>query len=349
CPHFAPLNHCLSGYQPVPLLSSNEGCFNVPRRRFVTLANIWVGTFSGSRTYKSIYSSRHIDSRIYGIGGQNRRWTRRSINTKVESEESALCGKPSTRPGISEEFVAGTKININRVESKGVQQIQYSDIQLKIAEDKDLARLVTFIVMDLETSGLSRETGRIIEIALQDLKGGRNSTFQTLVNPQCSITNAIIHGIRDDMVKRPDVPRMKELIPILLQYIKSRQQPGGYVVLVSHNSRNFDAPFLINEFNRHSYEIPSNWLFLDTLPLAREVRKPAADGSKVSLSLQALREHYGIQLVGSAHRAMSDVHCLALIFQKLTFELKLPVSQLMERCFKASDVGNSAKKKKKTS
>lgn len=326
-------------------------CFSflqVPRRRFVTLANICVETFSGSRTCTSIYSSRHIDARVYGIGGNNRRWTRRPITTKIESEERTLGGKPSIRPGISEEIGASTKLNVDRVEGKAVQQIQYSDIQLKIAENKDLARLVTFIAMDIETSGLSREAGRIIEIAFQDLKGGRNSTFQTLVNPQCYITNANIHGITTNMVNRADVPRMEELIPILLQYIQSRQHPGGYVVLVAHNGRCFDVPFLINEFNRCSYEIPSNWLFLDTLPLAREVRK-SPDGPRVSVSLEALRKHYGVQLVGSAHRAMSDVHSLALIFQKLTFDLKLPVSQLMERCFKASDVGNSSKKKKKTS
>lgn len=66
---------------------------------------------------------------------------------------------------------------------------------------------------------------------------------------------------------------MKDLIPILLRYVGSRQKPGGYVLLVAHNARNFDVPFLINEFNRCSVDIPPNWLFLDTLPLAREAMK----------------------------------------------------------------------------
>lgn len=67
--------------------------------------------------------------------------------------------------------------------------------------------------------------------------------------------------------------RMKELIPILLQYVVSRQKPRGYVMWVAHNARSFDAPFLIKEFSRCSVEIPPNWLFMDTLPLAREVVK----------------------------------------------------------------------------
>jgi len=66
---------------------------------------------------------------------------------------------------------------------------------------------------------------------------------------------------------------MEELIPIFLRYVESRQKPGGYVMLVAHNGKSFDFQFLINEFNRCSYEIPHNWLLLDSLPLARENMK----------------------------------------------------------------------------
>lgn len=66
---------------------------------------------------------------------------------------------------------------------------------------------------------------------------------------------------------------MEDLIPILLQYVRSRQKAGGYVVWIAHNARTFDVPFLISELRRCSYSIPSNWLFIDTLPLAREAMK----------------------------------------------------------------------------
>lgn len=75
--------------------------------------------------------------------------------------------------------------------------------------------------------------------------------------------------------------RMEELIPILLQYVRSRQKPGGYVVWIAHNARCFDVPFLINELRRCSYSVPSNWLFIDTLPLAREVMKSGGISSFV--------------------------------------------------------------------
>lgn len=66
---------------------------------------------------------------------------------------------------------------------------------------------------------------------------------------------------------------MRELIPILLQYIESRQVHGEQVLLAAHNARRFDVPFLIEAFRRCSFDIPHDLLFLDTLPLAREVMK----------------------------------------------------------------------------
>lgn len=170
---------------------------------------------------------------------------------------------------------------------------------------------------------------------------------------------------------------MKDLIPILLEYIQSRQKPGGQVLWIGHNARCFDVPFLIKEFSRCSIEVPENWLFMDTLPLARELVKSGGlsrplpfpltllalaspptnsfilmflSGSNLpsKTSLQALREHYKIPLVGSAHRAMSDVYSLSLILQRMTFDLKVPISGLVERSFRASDL-NDLKKKKKTS
>lgn len=66
---------------------------------------------------------------------------------------------------------------------------------------------------------------------------------------------------------------MQELIPIILQFVKSRQKPGGYVLLVAHNARTFDVPFLLSEFSRYSVDIPLNWLFFDTMTLARQLMK----------------------------------------------------------------------------
>lgn len=46
---------------------------------------------------------------------------------------------------------------------------------------------------------------------------------------------------------------------------------GKPVLWVAHNGRSFDVPFLIFEFQRCKVEIPGDWLFVDTLPIARQL------------------------------------------------------------------------------
>ncbi|KAL2511801.1 Exonuclease DPD1 [Abeliophyllum distichum] len=312
-------------------------CFSllqIPRCKIHTLTNSWWGNlYKFGRGSVCNSSFKVLGSDKYEFeGGYSKRWIRRSVITETGGNKNTLSSKTSIRHEISEE-TSSIKLNTYELETTEIERSRYY-VQQKIADNKDLESLVTFIVFDIETTGFGRENNRIIEIALQDIRGGENSTFQTLVNPGRYVPNTHIHGISSNMVNRSGVPRMEQLIPILLQYIQSRQIPGGDVVLIAHNARTFDVPFLKREFSRSSYEIPPDWLFVDTLPLARAVMK--SKGSKVpsKVSLQALREYYGIPLVGSAHRALSDVHSLALVLQRLTYDLKLPISGLLESSFK---------------
>lgn len=45
------------------------------------------------------------------------------------------------------------------------------------------------------------------------------------------------------------------------------------MLFVAHNARTFDVPFLCNAFRRCGVDIPSDWLFKDTLPMGREAMK----------------------------------------------------------------------------
>jgi DNA polymerase III alpha subunit (gram-positive type) len=42
-------------------------------------------------------------------------------------------------------------------------------------------------------------------------------------------------------------------------------------VLIAHNGKRFDVPFLAMEFKRVGLVMPTNWYFLDTLYLARNL------------------------------------------------------------------------------
>ncbi|WOH09560.1 hypothetical protein DCAR_0729017 [Daucus carota subsp. sativus] len=322
-------------------------CFSllqVPRCRFHTLASSWWDNFHKlGRT--GVKGSRldHLRSNNSDLDGGHTRKYVRTVTTKTDQKRKSALNKKSEVVGHGM-TLSSNELHTNKLEISTVERKDFGT-QQKVTENKELAKLMTIIIFDIETTGFSRENERIIEIALQDLVGGENSTFQTLINPECYVPNSHIHGISTHMVSRPDVPRMKELIPILVEYIQSRQKPGGQVLWIGHNARSFDVPFLIKEFSRCSIEIPKDWIFMDTLPLARELVKSGGPNCPSKTSLQALREHYKIPLVGSAHRAMSDVYSLSLVLQRMTFDLKVPISGLLDRSFKASEVSIAKKKK----
>ncbi|KAM3229117.1 hypothetical protein ACQJBY_060188 [Aegilops geniculata] len=224
-----------------------------------------------------------------------------------------------------------------------LKSLQCYDIQEKVSGGKTDCP-ATILVFDIETTGFSRRGDRIIEFAVRDLMGGKNSTFQTLINPEREVKNAAVHGISTKMVCSSDIPRFGEFIPILLQYVWSRQVAGKPVMWVAHNGKTFDVPFLIFEFQRCKQEMPADWLFVDTLPIARQLVD--SDGEKISsASMKTLVERYKIPVEGKAHRAMHDVTALCYVLQKLTFELKLTVPQLLEKSFRVSDITTTPPKK----
>ncbi|XP_076906097.1 exonuclease DPD1, chloroplastic/mitochondrial-like [Bidens hawaiensis] len=323
--------------------------FQLPRCQIHTLYGSWwkkVNTFTQTQQY--ISNSRLLGFNIHNLqGGHSRRWTQKSASTSTGKDVLSRKKVNISQQITDVSSLTHDNLNTGRVELGESKSVH---IEERISENKDISKNITVIVFDIETTGFRRDADRIIEIALQDLSGGENSTFQALVNPDMFVTNTEIHGITSSMLNKNGVPRMQELIPILIQYVKSRQKPAGQILLVSHNAKSFDVPFLMHEFNRCSYEIPSDWRFMDSLSLAREIKdlKKPEGATRLSRSLQNLREHYKIPLVGSAHRAMSDVKSLVLVLQKITCDLKLTVSCLLENySFTVSDIINNSNSKKK--
>ena len=97
---------------------------------------------------------------------------------------------------------------------------------------------VTFVVLDLETTGGSATSGdAITEVGAAKYRGGEClGTFATLVNPGRPIPPAITYltGITEAMVL--PAPRIDEVLPAFLEF-------AGDAVLVGHNVR-FDMSFL---------------------------------------------------------------------------------------------------------
>lgn len=115
----------------------------------------------------------------------------------------------------------------------------------KIQEELSVLKNPHFVVIDIETTGLSPDKGgRIIEIAaVRVLQGKIADTFHTLVNPQLRIPAKItgMTGITDQDVK--DKPTIFHILPQLYQFIRD-------AVIVCHNvSFDWDR-FLIAGFKQ---------------------------------------------------------------------------------------------------
>jgi DNA polymerase III subunit epsilon len=105
-----------------------------------------------------------------------------------------------------------------------------------------LTRPIAFI--DLETTGVSLSTDRIVEIAvIKLLPDGSRQVKRKLLNPQMPIPKVTsdIHGITDEMVK--DAPTFKQAANEIKVFIEGCDL-GGY------NSNRFDIPILMEEFLR---------------------------------------------------------------------------------------------------
>ena len=110
-----------------------------------------------------------------------------------------------------------------------------------------LTRPIAFI--DLETTGISLSTDRIIEIAIiKILPDGSRQVKRKLINPGIAIPkeSSDIHGITDEMVK--DAPTFKQVGNEIKMFIEHCDM-GGY------NSNRFDIPILMEEFLRAGMDV----------------------------------------------------------------------------------------------
>lgn len=188
-------------------------CFSllqVPRCRFHTLASSWWENFHKlGREGGKVSRLNHLCSNNSDLEGGHTRKYVRTVTTKKDQKRKIALSNKSDVIGHETEYgttLSSSELHTNKLVISKVEKKDFGT-QQKISENKDLAKLTTLIIFDIETTGFSRENERIIEIALQDLVGGENSTFQTLINPECYVPNSHVHGISTHMVSRPDVPR----------------------------------------------------------------------------------------------------------------------------------------------
>ena len=167
------------------------------------------------------------------------------------------------------------------------------------------------VIYDTETTGLNPLKEKIIEFSFTKLINNSGSTF--LINPEKEIHEKIteINGITNDMVK--NCKKFEEIVDNLEKDIECKNKDDK-TYLIAHNNTSFDEPFLKEEYRRIRREVPTNYIFIDTLPISRELLKNKVENHQ----LQTLKKYFNIEVDDNiAHTAKADVFVLAEVWEKL--------------------------------
>ena len=162
------------------------------------------------------------------------------------------------------------------------------------------------VILDTETTGLSTDKDRIVEIACIELNNHipTKNVFHTFINPETKVSADAfsVHGYSDEFLSNK--PKFKEIIKNFLDFIKDKK-------LVIHNA-DFDLGFLNNELRRLNVKPILKSDVVDTLQIARS-KFPG-----VGNSLDALCKRYKINIEArEQHSALLDCQLLSKVYIEL--------------------------------
>ncbi len=183
----------------------------------------------------------------------------------------------------------------------GVEGYLVDDLKEIVTNEKGQTLDQTYVVFDIETTGFSPVTNRIIEIGAVKVECGQiTDRFSAFVNPEVPIPFEIekLTGINDSMVIGADT--IEKVLPEFLEFV-------GDAALVAHNA-NFDVGFIRENARRQGIAV--DFTYVDTVGIARMLLTGQA-----KYTLDAVAKTLKISLENH-HRAVDDAECTAEIFLK---------------------------------
>ncbi|MDF2535494.1 MAG: polC [Bacillales bacterium] len=183
------------------------------------------------------------------------------------------------------------------------------DDQVNIAYEESERNLIeeTYVVFDIETTGLSAVYNTIIELAAVKIKNGEIiDKYESFSNPHHPLSSTTIEltGITDEMVE--NAPEVSEVLSEFKEW-------AGNAILVAHNA-SFDTGFLRVGYKK--YDLGEfNSSCIDTLELSRALF-PEFKNHR----LNTLCKKFEINLT-QHHRAIFDAEATAYLFLKMLKEV----------------------------
>lgn len=227
---------------------------------------------------------------------------------------------------------APIRIGLQPPVPRGERYVQpgFEDLGTSLAE-------VTFVVVDLETTGGAPGAKAITEIGAVKVRGGEVlGEFQTLVNPGTAIPAyiTVLTGITTAMTVL--APEIEDVLPSFLSWASF--ESGS--VLVAHNAR-FDAGFLRAAARDLDYPWPRPTV-VDTLALARRV---LTRDDTPNYKLGTLARVFGTS-VQPEHRALADAQATTEVLHRLLERLAPLGVQHLEDLATAADPVPPARRRK---
>ena len=183
----------------------------------------------------------------------------------------------------------------------GMEGYLVDDLKGIVTNSKNQPLDHTYVVFDLETTGISTAKHKIIEIGAVKIEGGKiTDRFSTFVNPERPIPFAIerLTGINDSMVV--DAPTIEEILPEFIKFCEG-------AVMVAHNA-DFDMGFIKMVCKEQGFS--QDYTYVDTVGLARYLLPGLG-----KVTLDKVAKAVGAPL-NNHHRAVDDAECTAHIFEK---------------------------------
>jgi len=177
--------------------------------------------------------------------------------------------------------------------------------------------MIKEVVLDTETTGLSIEKDRIIEIACIELDDHlpTKNLFHTFLNPEgvkVSEDAFEIHGYSNEFLN--DKPKFKDIARDFIQFIEGKK-------LIIHNA-DFDLNFLNKELRSLNLQIINKQNVIDSLTLARE-KFPGATAK----NLTSLCKKFKIDTSSRGkHSALLDCKLLSKVYIELIDDKELKFS-----------------------
>jgi len=162
----------------------------------------------------------------------------------------------------------------------------------------------TYLVVDVETTGLSPDKDELIEIgAIKVFEGESAEIFQALIGIQGMIPPHIekLTGITNEALAKNG----RELGEVMREF----HAFAGGLPIVSHNV-GFDMGFLRAAYEKCALPAPVNSC-VDTLRMARKLLDDPSD-----YKLGTLLKYFGIERA-NAHRGMGDCDATKTLYEKL--------------------------------